>query len=188
MNLSTLHEKNVFVGKALRGVCRGVAISLTSQAVKYLLCASSPTQSSVDFAVSTTAVSEIGQDILLSRLRPSYPKNCAKISIGLPVYAFDGGHLGFVSDLEIRNFFATRLFTDRGDVFPITSVFACSDAVILRKEQPYPIGQRIPATLLPVVTDKTDGVVTKPVLRTAIAKGTLVKLTLSLPPFALETL
>ncbi len=188
MKLSNLYEKNVYAGKTLRGVCRGVAISLNSQAVKYLLCASSPTQTSTDFAVSAASVTEIGQDILLSRLRPSYPKNCAKISIGLPVYSFEGGHLGSVTDLEIRDFIATQLYTDRGDVFPITSVFACSDAVILRKEQPYPIGQRIPASMLPIVTDKTEGVVTKPLLRAAIAKGALIKLTLSLPPFALESL
>ena len=188
MKLSNLQEKNVYTGKALRGVCRGVAVSLNSQAVKYLLCASAATQTSTDFAVSVSNVADIGTDVLLSRLRPSYPKNCAKISIGLPIYSFEGGHLGFLTDLEMRDFVATRIFTDRGDVFPITSVFACSDAVILRKEQPYPIGQRIPTPLLPILTDKTEGIVSKPVLRTAIAKGALVKLTLALPPFKFESL
>ena len=81
---------------------------------------------------------------------------------------------------------ATRLLTDRGDVFPITSVFACADAVILRKEPPYPLGQRIPAPLLPIVSDKSEALVTKPILRAAIQKRALVKLTLSLPPFNLE--
>lgn len=186
MNLSDLNEKSIYVGKTLRGVCRGVALSLKSHTVKYLLCASTLTQNNTDFSVGVSAVTEIGDTILLSRLRPAYPKNCAKISIGLPVYSFEGGYLGVVEDLEIRDFIATRLFTDRDEVFPITSIFACSDAVILRKEQPYPLGQRIPATLLPIVTDKTEGVVTKPVLRTALSKGALVKLTLSLPPFNLE--
>ena len=187
MKLSNLHEKSVYVGKTLRGVCRGVALSLKSQAVKYLLCASTLTQTSTDFSVGVSAVTEIGESIRLSRLRPAYPKNCAKISIGLPVYSFEGGYLGVVEDLELRNFVATRLFTDRGDVFPITSLFACSDAVILRKEQPYPLGQRIPSPILPILTDKTEALVTKPLLKTALQKGALVKLTLSLPPFNLET-
>ena len=186
MKLSQLHGKSLFVGNTFRGVCRGVALSLKSQAVKYLLCASTQTQSVTDFSVGVSAVTEIADGIQLSRLRPCYPKSCAKISIGLPVYSFEGGYLGVVTDLDLNDFVATKLYTDRGDVLPLTSVFACSDAVILRKEQAYPLGQRIPATLLPIVTDKTEGVVTKPVLRTALSKGALVKLTLSLPPFNLE--
>ena len=188
MKLSQLNEKSVYAGKAFRGVCRGVALSLKSQAVKYLLCASSSTQTATDFSVGVSAVSEIGDSITLTRLRPAYPKNCAKITIGLPIYSFEGGFLGIVEDLDIRDFVATRLYSDRGDVFPITSVFACSDAVILRKEPPYPLGQRIPAPLLPIVTDKSEGVVTKPILRVAIQKRALIKLTLSLPPFHLEEL
>lgn len=186
MKLSQLNEKSVYAGKAFRGVCRGVALSLKSQAVKYLLCASTLTQTATDFSVGVSAVTEVGESIVLSRLRPSYPRNCAKISIGLPVYSFEGGFLGSVEDLEMREFVATRLITDRGDIFPITSVFACSDAVILRKEQPFPLGQRIPAPSLPIVTDKSEALVTKPILRAAIQKGALVKLTLSLPPFNLE--
>lgn len=187
MKLSYLNEKSVYAGKTFRGVCRGVALSLKSQAVKYLLCASTLTQTATDFSVGVSAVTEIGESILLSRLRPAYPKNCAKITIGLPVYSFEGGYLGVVEDLEMRDFVATRLFTDRGDVFPVTSIFACSDAVILRKEPPYPLGQRIPAPLLPIVTDKSEALVTKPVLRAAIQKRALVKLTLSLPPFNMES-
>lgn len=186
MKLSHLNEKSIYAGKAFRGVCRGVALSLKSQAVKYLLCASTLTQTATDFSVGVSAVTEIGESILLSRLRPAYPKNCAKITIGLPVYSFEGGYLGVVEDLEMRDFVATRLLTDRGDIFPVTSIFACSDAVILRKEPPYPLGQRIPAPLLPIVSDKSEALVTKPILRAAIQKRALVKLTLSLPPFHLE--
>lgn len=185
MKLSQLTEKNIYVNKTFKGVCRGVAISLKSHAVRYLLCASSPTQSVTDFSVGIAAVEEIGTAITLTRLRPACPKGCAKISIGLPVYSFEGGYLGSVTDLDIRDFVATRLYTDRGESFPILSVFACSDAVILRKEQPFPLGQRIPAPFLCLFTTKSDGVITKPILRTAAAKGSLVKLTLSLPPFSL---
>ena len=183
MKLSDFHDKNIYTNKTFQGVCRGVGLSLKSHAVRYLLCASTPTQTTTDFSVGVNTVTEVNDRILLSRLRPASPKGCAKIAIGLPVYSFEGGFLGVVADLDLHDFTATTLYTDRGESFPITSIFACSDAVILRKEQPYPLGQRIPAPLLSLVTDKNDGVITKQILRTAIEKKSLVKLTLSLPPF-----
>ena len=187
MLLSDITNKTVSVNTTPRGICRGIGLSLKSHAVRYLLCASTQAQeNAIDFSVNVSAVSEIGDTIQLSRLRSVFPKNCVKIFIGRPVYSFDGLFLGKVEDLEIREFIATRLFTDRGEVYPITSVTACSDAVILKKEPPYPLGQRIPAPLLYLYTDKADSVVTKPILRGAIQKGALVKLTLSLPPFNLE--
>lgn len=186
MKLSQLHEKSIFVGKNFRGVCRGVALSLKSQSVKYLLCASTQTQTATDFSVGISAVTEIAEDVRLSRLRPCYPKNCAKISIGLPVYSFEGGFIGVVEDMDMRDFVATKLYTDRGNVIPITSVFACSDAVILRKEQAYPLGQRIPTPMISSFTDKSEALVTKPLLRAAIRDKSLIKLTLSLPPFNME--
>ena len=186
MKLSDLSEKNVYTNKAFQGVCRGVGLSLKSHAVRYLLCASISTQSVTDFAVSVNTVAEVSDRILLSRLRPCSPKGCARISIGLPVYSFEGGYLGRVAELDLFDITATTLRTDRGDLFPISSVYACSDAVILRKEQPFPLGQRIPAPLLSLVTDKKDAIVTKQILRNAIEKRALVQLTLSLPPFELD--
>ena len=186
MRLSDLSEKNIYTNTTFQGVCRGVGLSLKSQAVRYLLCSSTPTQTTTDFSVGVNAVTEIRDRILLSRLRPASPKGCAKIALGLPVYSFEGGFLGKVADLDLCDFTATTLYTDRGDSFPVTAIFACSDAVILRKEQPYPIGQRIPAPLLSLVTDKNDGIVTKQILRAAIEKRSLVKLTLALPPFCFD--
>ena len=183
MKLSDLSEKSIYTNKTFQGVCRGVGLSLKSQAVRYLLCASTSTQHTADFSVGVNAVTEIRERITLSRLRTASPKGCTKIAIGLPVYSFEGGFLGKVSDLDLTDFTATTLYTDRGESFPVTAIFACSDAVILRKNQPYPLGQRIPAPLLSLVTDKTDGVVTRQILRNAIEKGVLVKLTLALPPF-----
>ena len=183
MFLSQLNEKKIYVNNNFRGVCKGVALSLKSHTVRYLLCASSAMQSTPDFAVSVSSISQIHTDLHLSKLRPARPANCAKITLGAPVYSFEGGYLGRLTDLSLRDFIATKLFTDRGESFPITSVFACSDAVILRKEQPYPLGQRIPTPHLSL-KGKTDGVITKAVLRNAIEKGKLVNLTLALPPFA----
>ena len=186
MKLSDLTEKSIYTNKTFQGVCRGVGLSLKSHAVRYLLCASTPTQANTDFSVGIHSVMEVRDRITLSRLRPASPKGCAKIAIGLPVYSFEGGFLGRVTDLDMVDFTATTLYTDRGERFPITSIFACSDAVILRKEQPYPLGQRIPAPLLSLVTEKNDGVVTKQILRTAIENRALIRFTLALPPFQLE--
>ena len=184
MLLSDLVNKNVYAGVTLKGKCVGVGISLKTYAVKYLLC-SSTVQNAMhaDFCVSVSAVEEVEDDIYLSRLRPAFPKNCAKVYLRRPIYLENGAYLGNVQDVEIQNYIALRLFTDQNKALPLTSVAAFSDAVILKKEQPYPIGQRIPAPLLSLVTDKNDGVITKQILRTAIEKKSLVKLTLSLPPF-----
>lgn len=184
MLLSQIVEKPVLVRGTQRGVCKGVGLSLKSQAVKYLLCASAQARNdATDFSVPVSAVAEVGEGIELTRLRPVFPKNCVKIFIGRPVYAADGVFLGNVADLEIEDFVAARLFTDRGESYSALSVVACSDAVILKKEAPYPLGQRIPAPLLSFYGDKANGIVTKSVLKSAIAQGGLIRLTMALPPF-----
>ncbi len=183
MFLKDIVNKQILVGGSVQGICRGVGISLKTCAVKYLLCASTPSQSAPDFAVSISSVESVTDEIRLTRLRAVYPKSCAKIFLGSPVYSFEGGYLGKVDDLQMQSFIATYLYTDRKERFPVTFLYACLDAVILKKEQPYPLGQRIPAPLLSLVDGKKETLVTKPVLRTAIQRRALVNLTLSLPPF-----
>ncbi len=180
MFLSAITDKEIVSGATKKGICRGVGVSLKSHAVKYLLCAS---DGDTDFSVSASAVERVDEQITLSSLRPLFPKRCARIFIGRPVYSFDGAYLGKVVDLEIREFIATNLFTDQNERYPINAVFACRDAVIIKKEQPYPLGQRVPTPILPLFTEKKDAVVSKQILRTAIEKGKLISLTLSLAPF-----
>lgn len=182
MFLTDYLGKTVLVNKQPRGVCLGLGFSLKSQAVKCLLCASTP-QKKPDFAIAFSAVTAVEDCVSLSRLRSVLPKNCARIAVGNPVYSYDGDFLGRITDAELKDGALLRLFSDRDEQFPATAIFACNDAVILRKEQPYPIGQRIPAPVICQINDKTDGFVTRPILRTAIRNGTLIKLTLSLPPF-----
>ncbi len=183
MFLKDLVDKEIFSGKTLKGYCRGVGVSLKTHAVKYLLCASSPAEEP-DFAISVSSVVEVGEQIKIISLRPVVPKNCVRIFIDRPIYAFDGIYLGKVADLAMQNFTASRLVSDRGNVYPVTSVTACFDAVILKKEPPYPIGQRIPTPMLSLANDKKSALVTKSVLKCAMGKSALVQLTLSLPPFA----
>ena len=183
MFLSDLSNKIIYASNQPRGVCLGVGISLKTYAVKYLLCSSSATTQTVDFAVSVSAVDEVGDGVNLKRLRAVFPNGCARIFIGRPIYSAEGGFIGFIRDVEMHDFAVTRLFSDREEIFSVTAIAACADAVILRKEQSFPIGQRVPA---PLLSSKNEPIVTKSVLRKAIAKGELIKLTLALSPFRLE--
>ncbi len=187
MFLSDLIDKEVYVGKHLRGVCVGVGISLKTAAVKYLLCGeakqTAPHRPHVDFAVGVSALESVQDTVRLSKTRTLYPKNCAKFFPNAPVYSEEGIFLGCLRDLELHSFVASKLFTDRNEARSFTAVAAVSDAVILKKEAPYPLGQRIPA---PVLSDFSleNPLVTKATLRSAAQKGGLIRLTLSLPPFS----
>ncbi len=182
MYLTDYLKKSLTVNKIPRGVCLGIGFSLKTQAIKYLFCGTE-THSAPTFALSFSTVVTVGEDVCLSRLRAVLPKACARIAIGTPVYNFDGAYVGEIRDAEIQNGTLFKLFLSNGITLPATAVLAGGDALILRKESPYPIGQRVPAPVLCLINDKTDGFVTKPLLRVARQKGALIKLTLSLPPF-----
>jgi hypothetical protein len=188
MYLSDLVGRIVSVKGNPKGVCLGIGISLKSYALKYLFCANEKSKSTPSFAVAFSSVEVLDEAIHLSALRPVYPKNCARLFPGTPIYSPSGENLGYLSDAEIRNFYLETLFSDDSASYSITAVSACSDAIILKKEQPYPIGQRIPAHAISIGEGKS-GIVTKPVLKKALQKGALIRFTLSLPPFSLfETL
>ncbi|MBQ8291362.1 MAG: hypothetical protein IJX88_02470 [Clostridia bacterium] len=188
MLVSELIDKKVFVGKTLRGVALGVGVSLKTSAVKYLLCANiehhSKMNPQADFAVSVSAIERIGEEgIVLSKLRTLFPKNCAKLFLQRPVFSEEGLFLGGLVDLELREFTIVKLYTDRGGAYPFSAVAAATDAVILKKMPPYPIGQRIPAYASLRILHKEEPVVTRSVLKEAMRKQSLVRFTLSLPPF-----
>lgn len=184
MYLSDIVGKVILVKGKPRGVCLGIGVSLKSYAVKYLFCASERAPAyQADFALSISSVEIIDEAIRLSSIRPVYPKNCAKFFLKMPVYSSFGENLGVLLDVEFCHFTVKQLFTDRNESYPIIAVSACVDAVILKKEQPYPIGQRIPAPLPSIAEGKS--IITKPLLKKAIQKGKLIELTLSLPPFQL---
>lgn len=182
MKLSNLIGKSVYAGSKRRGVCEGVGVSLKSGTVKYLFC--SATSGRTEFCVNVSAIEEIDDEIYLSRLRPVFPKSAVKILSGLPVYTSEGVFLGNVTDMEMDSFVALHLETDKGKRFSMTHITACTDAILLRKKPPYPIGQRIPAPILSDILQGSDIFVSRSSLREAIEKGALIKLTLSLAPFA----
>ncbi len=187
MFLSELMGKEILSGKTAKGYCKGVGISLKTYAVKYLLCASTPT-AEADFCISASAITQIGEGVTLSQMRPLFPKSCAKLFPNKPIYAFDGTYLGKIADVLLQDLVATELYTEQNAIYPTSAIAACQDAVILKREQPFPLGQRIPAPYLSLFTDKKDGLITKSTLRTAIGHGKLIRLTLSLPPFRISLL
>ena len=186
MLLSNLIEKTILVSSAPHGICMGVGVSLKNFTVKYLLCASSQSRKQADFCVNFSALDDAGESITLKTLRPVFPRSCARFSPHLPIFSADGSFVGRLSDLEILDDVAIRFFTEDGRIFPLSSVLACTDAVILKKEQPFPIGQRIPAPVISTICNKKEGLVTKPLLRIAKEKSCLIKLTLSLAPFNVQ--
>ena len=195
MQLSELTGKTVSSGKNVRGVCVGVGISLKSKSAKYLLCSSLTTRQDnndnigkqSDFAVSITAVEDISDEsISLSRLRAVFPKNCVKLSIGKPVFSEEGAYLGKIADVHLQNLIVTQLLTNRNTLHSAMAISACTDIIILRKEQPFPIGKRIPAPFIFDFLEENDVIITKTILRKAAEKGNLIRLTLSLSPFQIE--
>ena len=185
MLLSTLINKKIISGKNVRGVCKGIAISLKTHRVKYLLCSTLNTaEMSIDFAVGVSAITAVSEAIFLSTLRPVFPKNCSNVFLGLPAFTSEGCFLGTVTDMEMEHFLLCSVSIGEKSFSP-AAISACKDALIFKKELPYPLGQRVPAPLLLQFCDKKEGLVTKSVLRAAMEKGQLLTLTLSLPPFSL---
>ena len=183
MFLSALLQKRVIANQQSRGVCLGIGFSLKTHSVKYLLCGSAPNARAADFAVSVNTVTNVAESISLARLRAVYPNGCCKLFPAMPIYTHDGVQLGEVQDAEILQGKAVRLFSSDGKSYPFAAILACGDAVILRKELPFPLGQPLPDSMKELFPE--SGVtVTKPLLRAAIKKGKLIELTLSLFPSA----
>ncbi len=181
MKLSQLTGKSVYVGSKRRGTCQGVGVALKNGEVKYLFCKASGART--DFFVNVSAIEEIDDEIYLAQIRPIFPKSTATVVLGLPVYSSNGAFLGNVLEMEMPDFIASCIKTDKDETLPLANILACSDAVLLRKKQPYPIGQRIPAPVVSEIFQNKQALVSRSALREAIQKGALIKLTLSLAPF-----
>lgn len=179
MFLSEFCHKLLYLDGECRGICLGVAVSKKNYTIKYLLCAHERS-TRPDFALPFSALRSIGiHGLTLSRVRPAIPKNVFKLFLDRPVYSGEGAYFGCLQDVEFENDVASKLTTTENLRFSFTCVNAVSDAVILRKAPVYPLGQRIPACSF----SENSAFVTKSVLRRAIEKRELIKLTLSLSPF-----
>lgn len=184
MLLSELAGKPVFSSNKLRGVCRGVGLSVKSRAVRYLVCSAPSPSDYTEFFLPVASVADYDEEgVYVKKFRAAAPQNCARFFCGKPVYADTGAYLGITADLEMRDFFALRFFTDSGKSYPAVSIAALLDAVIVKKPPVFPIGQTLPDAFAPSFLEKKDLAVTKSALKSAIREGVLIKLTLSLPLF-----
>ena len=166
MLLSEIVGKNVYSGKALRGICRGVCLSLKSRAVKYLLCSREPAQNDyTEFSVGVSCIGDVDDCVRLKRLRTAIPKNCVRFFTGRPVYSEEGMYLGVTADLVMENFTAMKLITDTGKTYSAASIAALGDAVILKKGPVFPLGAKVNSDI-PAKPDKIPA-------GTLITRGTL---------------
>lgn len=173
----------VFVEEKQRGTLQGVFLSAKSKSIKYLLCSIDQKGTQTPLAVSVAAIERIDDVVVLKRIRSTLPKNATLFKQNCPVYTENGVYLGGACDLEFHELTAVALHTETA-VFPTTSILAIGDAVLLRRDEPYPIGQRVPAPALSLFSlPEQSLLVTRSVLKSAIKNGRLIAFTLSLPPF-----
>lgn len=181
MLLTSLIHKRIIVNNTPRGLCIGVGLAKKDGAIKYLICSETDNQN-IRFSIPFSLVVFIKEDAIhLQKLRAVTPTKCAYLFTDKPVYTIRGDFLGFLHNAEWINGMLTFL-TVNGKPIPYASISAISDAVLVRQEPIFPIGQRIPASYVNK-TPSRENVVTKSVLRRSLAECSLIRLTLSLPPF-----
>lgn len=192
MFLSELSFKRIYFQNAARGIILGVGISVKTRKLKYLLCSANTSKEHAshtpDFVLPISAIASVSENaVILTKLRPVIPKGYTRLFLHRPIYTQSGTNLGLLTDVRFDTLTATSIYSDKNIVYPFTSISAVSDAVLLRKNDAYPIGQRIPAPLVSHFEAEKNPHVTKSVLRRAIENKALIKLTLSLPPFTQNT-
>ena len=178
MLLTQLIHKNVYYLNQAKCVCIGIGVSTKNFAIKYLLCRSITNKS--NFCINFSAIEYIGEDIFLSHLRPVIAKSCIFITLKMAVYTFSGKFLGELLDASIQDFTIKDLILNDRFIIPIENVSAINDVVILKKKQNFPLGERIPA---PFSSQRSEKLITKAVLKSAMQESRLIRLTLSLPLF-----
>ena len=141
MFLSELIGKTIFTQSKPVGVCRGIALSLKTRAIKYLAYQkNSDHLDGVEFFLPVSAVVSIDENgVCIDKSRSVIPKNVRRLSCGKPVYSETGAYLGIVTDLLIENFYALEIVTDRG-VHSALCLFAIGDAVIVKAPPYFPLG------------------------------------------------
>lgn len=176
MYLNELVGKPVFTDKRNYGVLRGVGVSKKKKTVEYLFISTVSNDSVfTEVAVPVKQIESISDGgIQLTKIRTAYPKGVLRFFIGRPIYSPTGKYVGITKDLVLDGFFVESLLTDSGQKIPFSLLSAFGDAVLLKKKSVYPLGERL---------REKDGFVTKSVLKNAIQKGVLIKLTTSLSPF-----
>lgn len=190
MLLSQMLYKNIEIRSMPNAIAIAVGISPKNFTVKYVFFGDTSNRNflknstETKFALNFSALQTITPvSLQFSSLRPVLPKAYFTLSLQKPVYSQKGEFLGSLQDATIENGILTNISTEQKHYNPI-EIFSISDAIIIKKSAPFPLGQRIPApNEYPFCTEK-DTLVSKSILRRAIKNGKLIRLTLSLSPFS----
>jgi len=187
MFISQWIGKNLYSGNKLCGACKGVGFSLKSQTIKFLVCSADAHDrhdSDGRFCVSVSQIEKITDAVYLKRLRTVAPNNSALFLPDKPIYSETGAYHGLAIDLQIENFSAVAIISDRQKTYPVHQILASGDAFIIKKTSVFPLGR----TLRREITVNNQSVaanapVTKTLLQSAAKSGNLIRLTTALSPF-----
>lgn len=181
MFLTSIIHKRIIVNNTPRGICVGVGISKKDGTIKQLICVELDNRAT-HFHVPFSLVTFIKEDAVhLQKLRAVTPAKCAVLTLNKPVYTNRGDSLGLLQNAEWING-QLAVLSINGKSIPYSSICAVSDAILVRQNPTFPLGQRIPVSHLnEFQLDKN--IVTKSVLKRSLARRSLIRLTLSLSPF-----
>ena len=180
MFLSSLINKRIIANHTPRGICVGVGISKKDGAVKYLCCSETHNEQA-RFFVPFRSISAIDNEALITeKLRVVFPAKCLYLYLGLPVYTLQGVLLGTLENAQWENGMLSCLTVD-GKTLPFSIVYAVQNIILVQPTIRFPLGQRIPAPFLE--KNNRSPIITKRFLKESVQSGTLIRLTLSLPPF-----
>ena len=181
MFLTSFIGKRIVTNQSPRCLCVGVAVSLKSGILLYLLC--SHTETDVNpFALPASSIHSVNEScIVANKFRPCICKRANGLFLGMPAYSTQGKRLGELENGEIQHGVLTHI-TVGGLRYNRTQIRALMDAILLTPSPVYPIGQPVP---VPHFNKKdTANTVTKAQLKKAVENHRLIQFTLSLPPFS----
>ena len=183
MFLHSLIGKRVVVNQTPRCVCLGVGVKKSNGNLSFLLCSKSQDDAGT-FAIPFSSIVCVKEDcIIANKIRPVQSPRAYILFNHLPVYSTQGVRLGVLSNAEFSQNRLYRLFID-GNPAHFSRIHAIADAILLSPKPVFPIGQPVPAPFLLEYGTKNSAV-TKSVLKKAVQTQSLIRLTLSLPPFRL---
>ena len=183
MLLHTLIGKRIVVNQTPRCVCLGVGVNKNNGKLSFLLC--SKTQDGANsFSIPFSSIVCVKDDcIIAKKIHPINPTRAYILYTHLPVYSTQGIRLGILTNAKFGQGKLCFLFIDHSPV-PFSQVHAIGDVILLSPKPIFPIGQCVPAPFLLEFGTKNKRI-TKAVLKKAIQTQSLIRLTLSLPPFRL---
>lgn len=172
--------KNIYVNDEVKGLVTGVYLSKKYPFIKQLSCR---LLTGEEFCISALGVVLDNKGVRFDKLRASIPGDYIKLTKGAPIYDEKGVFLDALQNVEIKDGLLLSFVGQKEKRYPYSAAKAVCDAVILGKKPLFPLGEPLPA---PLKQKNSSPFVKKSTLISALKKGELIKLTLSLSPFDLS--